>query len=102
MSLISVSRWSESGAANNPCHTSAGLSARAPTASDTAAAITRTATSVPRPTTRRRRAFVVPQVKGRSIAVVPMSQYVIPLASGAADSVGDRPGPVGGEQITGR
>ncbi|MDQ1014599.1 hypothetical protein QFZ43_001148 [Streptomyces afghaniensis] len=79
MSRISVSRWSDSGAANSPCHTSPGLNARAPTANDAAPAATRTSTSTPRPTTRRRRARVVALNAGRSTAIVPMSTYVIPF-----------------------
>lgn len=78
MSLISVSRWSDSGAANSPCQTSAGLSARAPTASEAAAATRRSAASSPRPATRRRRASVGPRGvgAGRSTSVVVIAPYI--------------------------
>lgn len=64
MSRISVSFWSGSGSANRPCQTSAGLNARAPTANDTAAAITRAVVRTASPTARRRRVPFVPRARG--------------------------------------
>jgi hypothetical protein len=70
MSLISVSRWSESGDANSPRQTSPGLNARAPTASDAAPATTRTAASTPSPAIRRRRAAAAPDAGRFSVIVL--------------------------------